>query len=100
MHEMLIILGTLLGCIISYFTINKFVFYTKSEVDAQFTAFKKESDSKDELLTTTIQANHAEIKQELANKINQIKNSNNNENNVNEQNNKITKTNENENQEQ
>lgn len=67
MHEMLIILGTLLGCIISYFTINKFVFYTKSEVDAQFTAFKKESDSKDELLTTTIQANHAEIKQELAN---------------------------------
>ena len=41
--------------------------YNRELVLQQFTAFKRESDSKDELLTTTIQANHAEIKQELAN---------------------------------
>ena len=38
MHEILVILGALLGCIISYFTINKFVFYTKSEIDTKLTS--------------------------------------------------------------
>ena len=76
MHELLVVLGTLLGCIVSYFTINKFVFYTKSEVDqklldikmdeeARFNQLKEESDKKDELLTLKIEKNHAEVKEEI-----------------------------------
>lgn len=76
MHEMLVIFGTLLGCIISYFTINKFVFYTKSEVDQKlldikmagenrFNDLKDASDKKDQVLTLKMEKNHAEVKEEL-----------------------------------
>lgn len=76
MHEMLVVFGTLLGCIISYFTINKFVFYTKQEVDQKlldikmggenrFNELKEESDKKDEVLTLKMEKNHAEVKEEL-----------------------------------
>ena len=77
MHEILVILGALLGCIISYFTINKFVFYTKSEIDqklldiklegeARFNELKAESDKRDELITAKIEKYHAEIKEDLS----------------------------------
>lgn len=76
MHELLVVLGTLLGCIVSYFTINKFVFYTKSEVDqklldikmdgeARFNQLKEESDKRDEVITLKIEKNHAEVKEEI-----------------------------------
>ena len=77
MHELLVVLGTLLGCIVSYFTINKFVFYTKSEVDDKITnvtedtkkrldELKAESDKRDEFITAKIEKNHSEVKEELA----------------------------------
>ena len=65
MHELLVVLGTLLGCIVSYFTINKFVFYTKSEVDEKINQLKEESDKRDELITLKIEKNHAEVKEEI-----------------------------------
>ena len=54
----------------------------------------------DPVAVTKLQEEYMKKKQELANQINNIKNSNNNENEVNQQNNEITKTNENQNQEQ
>lgn len=54
----------------------------------------------DPVAVTKLQEEYMKKKQELANQINKIKNSNNNENGVNQQNNEITKTNENQNQEQ
>lgn len=54
----------------------------------------------DPVAVTKLQEEYMKKKQELANQINNIKNSNNNVNAVNQQNNKITKTNENQNQEQ
>ena len=77
MHEFFVIAGSLLGCIISYFTINKFVFYTKSEIDQKlldikldgenrFNELKEESNKKDELITAKIEKYQAEIKEELS----------------------------------
>lgn len=77
MHEFLVILGALLGCIISYFTINKFVFYTKQEVDQKlldiklegenrFNELKEESNTRDEFITAKIEQYHAEVKEELS----------------------------------
>lgn len=76
MHELLVVLATLLGCIVSYFTINKFVFYTKSEVDqklldikmdgdARYNELKEESKRRDEFITAKIEKNHSEVKEEL-----------------------------------
>ena len=54
----------------------------------------------DPVAVTKLQEEYIAKKQELANQISNIQNSNNNENGVNQQNNEITKTNENQNQEQ
>lgn len=65
MHEFLVILGTLFGCIISYFTINKFVFYTKSEVNELFAKLKEESDKKDTDLLEKVSGSYNVLKEEL-----------------------------------
>lgn len=65
MNQILIILGSLLGCIISYFAINKFVFYTKEEVDEQIKQLKDSSDTKDQNINDKLEKNHDQIKKEL-----------------------------------
>lgn len=65
MHELFVVLGTLLGCIISYFTINKFVFYTKAEVNDKLNQIKDESDKRDEIISLKLERNHAEVKEEI-----------------------------------
>lgn len=66
MNEVIIILGTLLGCIISYFTINKFVFYTKAEVDTQIKNLKDASDLNDTSINTKMEKLHTQTNRDLS----------------------------------
>ena len=66
MNEVIIILGTLLGCIISYFTINKFVFYTKAEVDTQIKNLKEASDLSDTTINTKMEKLHSQTNRDLS----------------------------------
>lgn len=62
----MIILGTLLGCIISYFTINKFVFYTKAEVDTQIKNLKDASDVSDTAINNKMEKLHSQTNRDLS----------------------------------
>ncbi len=66
MNEVIIILGTLLGCIISYFTINKFVFYTKAEVDSQIKNLKDASDLSDTTINNKMEKLHSQTNKDLS----------------------------------
>lgn len=66
MNEVMIILGTLLGCIISYFTINKFVFYTKAEVDTQIKNLKDASDVSDTAINNKMEKLHSQTNRDLS----------------------------------
>lgn len=66
MNEVIIILGTLLGCIISYFTINKFVFYTKAEVDREIKSLKDASDLNDTNINTKMEKLHTQTNKDLS----------------------------------
>ena len=66
MQETLIILGSILGAIISLVTIARFLFYTKSEINAKLAEFKAESDKKDENLVERVTIVQNEIKDELS----------------------------------
>lgn len=61
----LVYFSTLLGCMISLITLAKFLFYTKSEMDAKCAEFKTESDQRDESLLANVNKVHTEIKDDL-----------------------------------
>ena len=67
MHEVLIIIGAVLTCIISYFTINKLVFYTKSEVDTKLDGVKKEFDIEDNQIQRRLEQAESGAKNDLHN---------------------------------
>ena len=62
----LVYFSTLLGCMISLITLAKFLFYTKSEMDAKCAEFQKESDKRDESLLANVNKVHSEIKDDLS----------------------------------
>jgi len=66
MHEGLVYFGTLLGAMISLVTLAKYLFYTKSEINAKLEEHKELSDKKDETLLERVNTVHTAIKDELA----------------------------------
>lgn len=67
MQEIFTFFGGILTSLIAVVTIAKFLFYTKSEINAKFTEAKNESDNKDEKLLEKVTAVHNAIKEELGN---------------------------------
>lgn len=65
MHEIIIIVGAVLGCLISSMTLVKFNFYTKDEIDKKIADLKEDSDEKDGVIQVRLEANHNEISKEL-----------------------------------
>ena len=65
MHEILIILGSVLGCLVSGMAVAKFNFYTKDEVDKKIADLKDTSDEKDTLIQVKLESNHTDISKEL-----------------------------------
>jgi len=61
----LLIAGGVLTLIISFVTIIKYLFYTKTEVDKKINVLKQESDDMDKLITDKLEHNQALIKEEL-----------------------------------
>lgn len=50
MNEALVILGAILGCLISCVTVARFLFYTKAEVDSHLKTAKQDSDDRDDVI--------------------------------------------------
>ena len=63
MHETWAYIGCVLSVIIAIVTIAKFLFYTKSEINAKLEDHKKESDKRDELLLEKVNESQNEIKE-------------------------------------
>ena len=65
MHEILIVIGSVLGCLVSGMAVARFNFYTKDEVDKIVAKIKEDSNEKDEVITVKLESNHNEISKEL-----------------------------------
>lgn len=67
MNEIIAFLGGILTTIIAIVTIFRYLFYTKSEINAKFAQAKEESDIKDAKLLEKVTDVHNAIKEELVN---------------------------------
>lgn len=65
MHELLIAVGAIFGCLVSGMAIAKFNFYTKDEIDKKIGDLKEASDEKDEGINIKLESSHTEVTKEL-----------------------------------
>lgn len=66
MHDALIYVGEVLAVIISYVTVSKFLYYTKSEINAKISKLKDDVNEQMTDLLVRIDNNHKELKQSLS----------------------------------
>ena len=66
MHEFLTIAGALLTALVSYFALNKLVFYTKNEIDEKFQEKDKDSDKRVEMISLKMDSQSNDLKNNLA----------------------------------
>lgn len=64
-HEFLIYLSELLGVIIAVVTVSRFLYYTKSEVNAKIEELRDNVDERIATLLEKMEQHHSELKEEL-----------------------------------
>ena len=64
MHELLVIIGAVLACLVSAMAVARFNFYTKDEIDKSIAEIKEASDEKDQTIQVKLESNHNQISKE------------------------------------
>ena len=65
MHELLVIIGAVLACLVSAMAVARFNFYTKDEIDKSIAEIKEASDEKDQTIQVKLESSHNQISKEL-----------------------------------